>query len=85
MLNEEDDDAMRRWKLMSKSMSHCDSYYVNATKFTYWSVHDGLTDTLIVNVIVFVVSLSFSSPPISHFNCPFCLHFSFRLFFPSGG
>jgi len=63
MLNEEDDDAMRRWKLMSKSMSHCDSYYVNATKFTYWSVHDGLTDTLIVNVIVFVVSLSFPRLP----------------------
>ena len=37
--------------------SHCDSYYVNTTKFTYWSsVYDGLTDTLIVNVIVFLVS-----------------------------
>jgi len=39
--------------------SHCDSYYVNRTKFTYWSVYDGLTDTLLVNVLVFLVSFSF--------------------------
>jgi len=38
--------------------SHCDSYYVNRTSFTYWSVYDGLTDTLLVNVIVFLVSFT---------------------------
>ena len=37
--------------------SHCDSYYVNKTKFTYWSVRDGLTDTLLVNVLAFLVSI----------------------------
>jgi len=36
--------------------SHCDSYYVNRTKFTYWTVYDGLTDTLLVNIIFFLVS-----------------------------
>jgi len=41
--------------------SHCDSYFVNRTKFTYWSVRDGLTDTLLVNVIVFLVSFTFNS------------------------
>ena len=38
--------------------SHCDSYYVNKTKFTYWSVRDGLTDTLLVNVLAFLVSFT---------------------------
>jgi len=38
--------------------SHCDSYYVNRTKFTYFSVYDGLPDTLLVNVIVFLVSFT---------------------------
>jgi len=40
--------------------SHCDSYYVNKTKFTYWSVRDGLTDTLLVNILAFLVSITLS-------------------------
>ena len=37
-----DDGVTRRSPPMIK-YSHCDSYYVNTTKFTYWSVYDGLT------------------------------------------
>ena len=55
-----DDGVTTRSTPMIK-YSHCDSYYVNTTKFTYWSVYDGLTDTLIVNVIVFVVSITLLS------------------------
>jgi len=41
--------------------SHCDSYYINRTKFSYWSARDGITDTLLVNVLVFLVSFTSTS------------------------
>ena len=39
-----DDGVTTRSTPMIK-YSHCDSYYVNTTKYTYWSVYDGLTTT----------------------------------------
>jgi len=52
-----DDDDVEAFTATPPQYSHCDSYYVNRTKFTYFSVYDGLTDTIIVNLIVFVVSV----------------------------
>jgi len=51
-----DHDRVTRMSTPMTTYSHCDNYYVNSTKFTHWTVYDGLTDTLIVNVLVFVVS-----------------------------
>lgn len=50
-----DDDSVTKSVPATQLYSHCDSYYVNRTRLTYWSVYDGLTDTLLVNVLVFVV------------------------------
>jgi len=52
----DDSDVEASAPMMKLKYSHCDSYYVNRTKFTYFSVYDGLPDTLLVNVLVFIVS-----------------------------
>jgi len=57
-LKQNDDDVEMSAPMMK--YSHCDSYYVNRTKFTYFSVYDGLPDTLLVNVLVFLVSFTFT-------------------------
>ena len=59
-----DDDMVTKSVPATQLYSHCDSYYVNRTRLTYWSVYDGLTDTLLVNVLFFVVRSTSLLPPL---------------------